>query len=229
MSSENSPLNSPAEIIAVLHDDEEPRPLRRSTTSSSLFSAYSSCSRLSLDLPQKTDPSVYLTLRSGTNSAVGAFSPTPAAHDALQLFLTPQRKRRRRPATASPVTPLPERALTIPSISRAPPPISDRAPPSPSSAPLLDFHPLAPTPPQTTLASVERRSRLTFQIKCATCRAPGTNFPACPRCGVAWCSRQCRIAGKQHACRAELLGNERRQCRTGTGISQPPIVLPSPR
>ncbi|KAF7365241.1 hypothetical protein MVEN_00395900 [Mycena venus] len=209
-SAEASPLNSPADSLVALPDDR-PR-LRRCRTSSSL-SVFSACSsKITLDLPTKTDPSVYLTVRTGTHSAFGAFSPTPDAHSSLQFFATPVR--RKRPTV---VPPVPERSHTIPSISRTAPSLADRVPPSPSSAPLLDFDtdyatpcrvlgspaPIHdPTPP--TLASVERRSRLcSNRMLCATCRTSGTNFPACARCGAAWCSRACRLPnGVRHVCPA---------------------------
>ncbi|KAJ7935618.1 hypothetical protein B0H13DRAFT_1948894, partial [Mycena leptocephala] len=222
-----SPSFPPESIVAL------PR-LRRCRTSSSLVS---SSSKITLDLPTKTDPaSVYLTVRKGTNSVSGAFSPTGDAHAALQFFVTPVR--RRRPTV---VPPLPERALTIPSISRtASSSFADRVPPSPDSAPLLDFdtdyatprpvNSLARDPTPPTLASLERRSRLcSNRVLCATCRTPGTNFPVCARCGVAWCSRACRLPnGVRHVCLAASPAQYSR-ARMGTGISSSPVAIaPSP-
>ncbi|KAF7346305.1 hypothetical protein MSAN_01857900 [Mycena sanguinolenta] len=202
-----SPLNSPAE--SVDGDDERPR-LRRVRTASSP-------SLRDLSLREKSSASVYLTVRTGAHSVFGAFSPTPSAHSALEFFVSP---RKRRPVVP-PVPPLPQRALTIPSISRTAPFNADRATPvSPSSAPLLDFDTgyATPRPPPRSsstplhadvgtppaLASLERRSRLSStRMQCATCRAPGANFPTCPRCGAAWCSRACRIPnGVRHVCPA---------------------------
>ncbi|KAJ6584949.1 hypothetical protein B0H19DRAFT_1059270 [Mycena capillaripes] len=228
-STEASPLNSPADSLAALPDDERPR-LRRCRTSSSLASSlFSSSSKITLDLPTKTVPSIYLTVRS--NSAFGAFSPTPDAHAALRFFATPTRKQR-----PTLIMPVPERAHTIPSISRTAPSISDRAPPSPASAPLLDFDtdyakrkaPHDSTPP--SLASLERRSRLCAnRVFCATCRTSGTSFPACPRCGAAWCSRACRLPnGVRHACRAASPAASpapRARSRSRTGISSPPVAI----
>ncbi|KAJ7109708.1 hypothetical protein C8R43DRAFT_176973 [Mycena crocata] len=224
----NSPLNSPAESLAPL---PPARPLRRCRTSSSLFSPSSSSSKLTLDLPSKAVPSVYLTVRTGKHTAFGAFSPTPDAHSALQFFTTPTR---RRPSIVHP-TPVPVRAQTVPSISRTASSfsISDLSPstsPSPASS-LLDFdrdytprpspsrRGQDPTPP--ALASVEKRSRISSKrMLCATCRAPGTNFPACGRCGSAWCSRSCRLPnGVRHVCAGAPPQLSR------TGISSTPLAI----
>ncbi|KAJ7250896.1 hypothetical protein B0H12DRAFT_658995 [Mycena haematopus] len=207
---EDSPLQSPAT------ENERPR-LRRARTSSSL----SGC-----DLGKRS-ASVYLTVRSA-HSVFGAFSPTPDAHAALAVLVAPRRTKK--------FPPLPTRALTIPSISRTAAPFS-AVPVSPSSAPLLDFdtgyatpRPTAsPPPPQDAtapaLASLERRSRLcATRTECATCGVPGTNFPACGRCGAVWCSRACRLPnGVRHVCNPSPSS---KQPRPGTGISTPPVPLP---
>ncbi|KAJ7353264.1 hypothetical protein DFH08DRAFT_987465 [Mycena albidolilacea] len=180
----------------------------------------------------KSDPSVYLTIPSGPNSTVGAFSPTPDAQTTLEFFITPVRKRR---PTAVP--PTPQRALTIPSICRTAPALVDRVPPSPSFAALLDFDTNYATPrrPSTSpirdatppaLTSLERRSHLcSARVVCATCRTPGTNFPACPHCSAAWCSLTCGLPnGARHVCPAAATPKPS-PSRPGTGISKSPLVL----
>jgi hypothetical protein len=32
------------------------------------------------------------------------------------------------------------------------------------------------------------------RARCATCNVVGVDFPRCPRCTEAWCSRDCRTA-----------------------------------
>ncbi|KAJ7863146.1 hypothetical protein B0H14DRAFT_3863011 [Mycena olivaceomarginata] len=217
-STEPSPLSSPPTYLAGLPYDR----LRRSRTASSLSLSSASSSRFTLDMPMKSDPSVYLTIRSGPNSTVGAFSPTPDAQTALDAR-----------------SPFPPSAALHPPSQTAPPP-------SPSSAPLLDFDTDYATPRSTSpirdatppaLASLERRSRLcSARVVCATCRTPGTNFPACPRCSAAWCSRACRLPnGARHVCRAAATPKPS-PSRPGTGISKSPlaatpmpILLSSPR
>ena len=67
----------------------------------------------------------------------------------------------------------------------------------------------APTPP--TLATIEKSSRLMRdRVHCATCAAVGVDFPRCPRCAEAWCSRNCRVA-----CMDELADGRRKHvCKT---------------
>ncbi|KAJ7459839.1 hypothetical protein FB451DRAFT_1563542 [Mycena latifolia] len=236
-STPTSPLNSPADSLAQLPDDVHTRTLRRRRTCSSLVS---SSSKITLDLPTKADPSVYLTVRSGRHTAVGAFSPTADATASLQFFTSKAKSpppsawtTPRRSATAPACT-----TLSIPSISRTASSFgaSDLAPSptSPAAASLLDFdRNCAPkrtmsadsTPP--ALASLERRSRLCAnRVFCATCRTPGTNFPACARCGSAWCSRACRLpGGKRHVCLPQATAAPAPVSRTG--ISSPPVPVPS--
>lgn len=55
------------------------------------------------------------------------------------------------------------------------------------------------------LAEVEKQSRLRTRCQCGVCGKMGSDFPRCPRCGMTWCSRECRIsdAGKtKHTCRS---------------------------
>ncbi|KAJ7505344.1 hypothetical protein B0H11DRAFT_1978172 [Mycena galericulata] len=233
-STPTSPLNSPADSLVPLPDDRlSRRTLRRCRTSSSLFSNSSSSSKITLALPTKADPSVYLTVRTGVNPPFGAFSPTPSAAASLQFFATP---RRRPPMPSAWSAPAPERTPSIPSISRTASSFSidelPRSPQSSAAASLLDFErgyaptlkqPIPdkysdPTPP--ALASVEKRSRLcTKRMLCATCRTPGTNFPICARCGDAWCSRACRLpSGVRHVCSGTAPLSR-------TGISSTPLPI----
>ncbi|ORX35479.1 hypothetical protein BD324DRAFT_633004 [Kockovaella imperatae] len=56
------------------------------------------------------------------------------------------------------------------------------------------------------LADAELASALTKQVSCSVCGAQGVNFPECRKCGLHFCSRQCRIGehgagdGKKHHC-----------------------------
>ncbi|GJJ15758.1 hypothetical protein Clacol_010036 [Clathrus columnatus] len=51
-----------------------------------------------------------------------------------------------------------------------------------------------------TLSDLERTSKLMRSTTtCAVCGRSGSDFPRCPRTGVAWCSRACRIAAKKGA------------------------------
>ncbi|KAJ7134600.1 hypothetical protein C8R44DRAFT_870219 [Mycena epipterygia] len=232
-----SPLDSPPESLHESHirtmHDARTRTVRRQKTCESFSS---SSSKITLDLPTKAGPSVYLTVRTGKYTAFGAFSPTPSAEASLQFF-TPQKTRRpSMPSAWSTPVPVPARAHTIPSICRTASAsfASDLAPPSPSSAAaasLLDFDrdctprrprtaPVDATPP--SLASLEKRSRIcTPRVLCATCHTPGTNYPACARCGAAWCSRACRLpGGMRHVCPPAP--------RAGTGISSPPVPASGP-
>jgi hypothetical protein len=45
------------------------------------------------------------------------------------------------------------------------------------------------------LAAAERASRLRVDCICAVCGREGSNFARCPRCNIAWCSRECRVGG----------------------------------
>lgn len=54
------------------------------------------------------------------------------------------------------------------------------------------------------LAAVEHASRLRTRCICVVCGKPGADFPKCPRCGVSWCTRECRMSEKatlgKHVC-----------------------------
>ena len=69
-------------------------------------------------------------------------------------------------------------------------------PPTPvrtSTIPLLKRTKMTqPMPIPPTLTAIEKSSRL--MRDCATCAAAGVDFPRCPRCSEAWCSRECRVA-----------------------------------
>ncbi|KAJ7069812.1 hypothetical protein C8F01DRAFT_1114151 [Mycena amicta] len=213
MSSPASPLHSPADSISLLSDDSARPRLRRCRTSSSLFST---ASKVTLALPTKTDPSLFVTLRTGNH---GAFTtPTTDAHSALQLFTTPFRRPRRSLATP----PLPLRIpQSIPSISRTASSIG--------SPILLGEFDHGYALPQTTLASLERSSRLCSpEVHCATCGVLGSNFPSCARCGQAWCSRACRLpGGMRHPC-AKPAGIPASP-NPILSLSNPPIQIPVPK
>ncbi|KZW03363.1 hypothetical protein EXIGLDRAFT_828716 [Exidia glandulosa HHB12029] len=71
------------------------------------------------------------------------------------------------------------------------------------------------------LALQERSSRLLGSRKCARCGASGGSFPQCARgCGVAWCSRECRMEHrKAHAqtCRVAVNGGKVRRANATIG------------
>ena len=48
-------------------------------------------------------------------------------------------------------------------------------------------------PIDRALAEAELASALTKQVKCSVCGAEGVNFPECRKCGLHFCSRECRI------------------------------------
>ncbi|KZO96951.1 hypothetical protein CALVIDRAFT_527225 [Calocera viscosa TUFC12733] len=56
------------------------------------------------------------------------------------------------------------------------------------------------------LAALEHKAKLVPPSRCSVCATKGRGFPACPRCGVEWCSRECRTEDlarrgvKRHAC-----------------------------
>lgn len=59
-----------------------------------------------------------------------------------------------------------------------------------------------------TLAAAELASALTKHVCCSVCAAKGVNFPECRKCGMRFCSRDCRVGqagagdGKRHLCGA---------------------------
>lgn len=61
-------------------------------------------------------------------------------------------------------------------------------------------------PLATELRQAEERSKMTQTMTCSVCNKHGVNYPKCMRCGLAFCSRECRIGvdgagdGKKHAC-----------------------------
>ena len=68
-------------------------------------------------------------------------------------------------------------------------------PPHQSSSSLLVAHPdIANIDP--ALAAAELASALTTHVLCSVCAAQGINFPACRRCGMRFCSRECRVDEK---------------------------------
>ncbi|CAK5270314.1 unnamed protein product [Mycena citricolor] len=212
-----SPLCSPQKSLSDFPDlSSRKTRLRRCKTSSSLFAA-----KVSLELPTKTDPSVYLTVRGGKTS-VGSFSPIPDAQSALRVLAKPARHPVLAWISGPSVAPSPPKLLTaIPSISRTASSSPVSSPTTTAATSLSDYdrnyyHPTKmPTPratehSQTTtpcgtppgLASLERSSRLcTTFVHCATCGTSGSKFPSCGRCGQSWCSRACRLpGGVRHSC-----------------------------
>ena len=80
-----------------------------------------------------------------------------------------------------------------------------------STTPLLKRTKPTPPPIPPTLMSIEQSSRLMRdRVHCATCATAGVDFPRCPRCDEAWCSRECRTA------RMDVLPDGRRKhvCKT---------------
>lgn len=70
----------------------------------------------------------------------------------------------------------------------------------------------SPRKPTTTkidplLAALEANSRVNVTSRCAICGIQGVNFPACHRCGMTFCSRDCRMASGgeagKHICQTE--------------------------
>ncbi|KAL5486053.1 hypothetical protein ACEPAI_7097 [Sanghuangporus weigelae] len=51
-----------------------------------------------------------------------------------------------------------------------------------------------PLPLDSTLAVVESASRLRVKCVCVVCGKFGVDYPRCPRCCAAWCSRVCRVS-----------------------------------
>ncbi|CEL58510.1 hypothetical protein RSOLAG1IB_08601 [Rhizoctonia solani AG-1 IB] len=54
------------------------------------------------------------------------------------------------------------------------------------------------------LAALERGSKLKSKSLCLNCGKKGDNYPCCPRCSEAWCSRECRVEANQggkHICK----------------------------
>lgn len=48
-----------------------------------------------------------------------------------------------------------------------------------------------------TLAAAELASALTMHVVCGVCAAQGINFPHCRKCGLTFCSRECRVGEKK--------------------------------
>ncbi|KZT60304.1 hypothetical protein CALCODRAFT_128185 [Calocera cornea HHB12733] len=66
------------------------------------------------------------------------------------------------------------------------------------------------------LAQLEQKAKLVPASRCSVCTTKGKGFPACPRCGVEWCSRECRTEDlrrrglKRHVCdKGKQAGTER--------------------
>ncbi|TDL13266.1 hypothetical protein BD410DRAFT_797672 [Rickenella mellea] len=108
----------------------------------------------------------------------------------------------------------------VPSICRSPsptatPPVSPESPASPTSTLHLNGGPWpGPSPSPLSkpvqidplLAALENASRLRSRVVCVACGKCGSDFPRCPTCGDAWCTRECRIVGnngRKHVCRMQ--------------------------
>ncbi|WVQ88640.1 hypothetical protein IAS59_002376 [Cryptococcus gattii] len=69
---------------------------------------------------------------------------------------------------------------------------------------LTSSEPIAPIDP--VLAAAEMSSALTKHVLCSVCGMKGVNFPGCRKCGLRFCSRECRVGedragnGKRHIC-----------------------------
>lgn len=50
------------------------------------------------------------------------------------------------------------------------------------------------------LAEVEKTSKFRMPTTCSKCLREGLDYPKCPRCNEAWCSRECRVSGGKHSC-----------------------------
>ncbi|KAI0754955.1 hypothetical protein C8Q80DRAFT_1266486 [Daedaleopsis nitida] len=81
---------------------------------------------------------------------------------------------------------------------------SSEAPATPRTQSLLP-HELPATEPVVAqevlppaLEELERTSPYHVPSECSQCRTKGSNFPSCRKCGVQWCSRNCRV-GKNGA------------------------------
>ena len=73
-----------------------------------------------------------------------------------------------------------------------------------STQSIFDTPAIAPLDDES--AAVEAASQLNTYSSCAVCSVQGVNLPKCPRCGLAFCSRVCRVGeagagdGKRHVC-----------------------------
>lgn len=63
------------------------------------------------------------------------------------------------------------------------------------------------------LAAAELRSALTKHVVCGICGVKGLNFPECPRCGLTFCSRECRVDEKK-------AGNGKRYAAASSGFQR---------
>ncbi|WVQ96931.1 hypothetical protein IAU59_004039 [Kwoniella sp. CBS 9459] len=95
----------------------------------------------------------------------------------------------------------------------------------------LPFEPtgdIAPIDP--SLAAAELSSALTKHVTCGVCGGSGVNFPECRKCGLTFCSRDCRVAedkagnGKKHICGA---WESRRLLSIPTNTAQAPRSKPA--
>jgi hypothetical protein len=69
-------------------------------------------------------------------------------------------------------------------------------------SPVCTPHTLRSNSPSSplSLAALESSSKLMRTVTiCAVCGASGADFPRCPACGDAWCSRACRMTARKEA------------------------------
>lgn len=78
-----------------------------------------------------------------------------------------------------------------------------------------------------TLAAAELASALTKHVCCSVCAVKGVNFPECRKCGMRFCSRDCRVGingagdGKRHLCGVWATRQKRAAGESGLGINGP--------
>ncbi|CED83859.1 serine threonine kinase receptor associated protein [Phaffia rhodozyma] len=165
----------------------------------------------------------------GTNGRVDVRSVFPAPSKRNVIVPTQSSDDNRLTPPVTPSTKLkPKPALSIsteplsPNISdSSPQPLSPLLPPSPLSSRSVVSSPASSTrrvhevtrltkfgdqslDPQ--LRQLEMDSKVTMASFCDVCGTEGVNLPACPKCHIRFCSRQCRIGelgagdGKRHIC-----------------------------
>lgn len=97
------------------------------------------------------------------------------------------------PITSSPLSPI-----------LSPASVSPMSPHNPSRFPLKPRLRTAESSIDPVLLALEKASRVGVKTRCASCGTKGFNFPACPRCNLPFCSRECRVTGggdgRKHVC-----------------------------
>ncbi|WWC60676.1 uncharacterized protein I303_103251 [Kwoniella dejecticola CBS 10117] len=96
---------------------------------------------------------------------------------------------------------------------------------------ILPFEPTsdqAINPIDPELAKAELSSALTKHVTCGVCGMEGVNFPECRKCGLTFCSRECRVGedkagnGKKHICG---LWQSKKMLSTSTAMSPPNLDI----